>query len=92
VGHGQQPGLGRPAVGVEARRGAPGLDEDLLGDLLGLRRVADDLLDHAVDQSGIAVVQLAERRLVAARDVGEQLFVGPDLAGFADRSQVSLRG
>ena len=62
--------LTEPRDGVVARRQAPQFDERLLRDLLALCRVAHHLQHDAVQQRCQRVVQLGERRLVAATGDG----------------------
>ena len=72
-----------PRAGVEPGGGAPDLDQHLLGDLLGLGRVAQHPADHAEHRAGDPVVQQLERRRVAARDPVQQVV---ERAGPASRS------
>ena len=61
VGDRDGPRANAAPVAVEARRLPPQLDEDLLGDLLGLRRVAQDAPGHAVHGGRQPVVERGER-------------------------------
>jgi hypothetical protein len=58
---------------VEPRRGPPHLEEDLLGDLLGLGRIPENPADDAVHRAGHPVIQRLERHLVATCHVDEQV-------------------
>ncbi len=85
VGLGKDPADGAATGRVKTRRVAPHLDQRLLGCPLGLRRIPHDRVGQAVHLSGDAVVQAAERILVAAGDVTEQ-----PLKGWAGRPQQEL--
>src|SRR5205814_7278314 len=65
-------GRGAAPGRVEARRGAPDLQQDLLRDFLGLRRVPQHPADQPVDRAREPVVDLLERGLVAPGHVREQ--------------------
>src|SRR5439155_21231134 len=60
-------------VGVVGARAAPGRHEGVLDDLLGHAGVLHDPTGQPERQPAVAVVQPAERGLVAARDPRDQL-------------------
>ena len=51
---------GAPARWIVVRRAPPGLEEDLLEYLLGVRAIANDANDEVEDELGVAVVQAFE--------------------------------
>ena len=69
---GQQPGERAAAARVIGRRGAPDLQEDVAGDLLGGVPVAEDAQREPVHLRRGRVVEARQRRLVAARAAGDQ--------------------
>ena len=62
------PGGRAAPAGVELGRGPPDLEQDVLGDLLGLGRVADHPPDDAEHRRGDLVVDGVEGGRVAPRD------------------------
>ena len=88
VGDRGRPGAHAAALVVVAPAVAPHVDEDLLGDLLGLGAVTEHPLDHAEDQRRDRVVQLGERALVALGRAIEQdgEFIHGDAPRLPDRS------
>jgi hypothetical protein len=88
----EDPRAGLAALGHEPRRGAPECEKRLLHGILGERFVAQHAQRQAVGGPGVAVVQLAERRLLRARREGDERFVREvrELAGHARGS--SRRG
>ena len=65
--------VAEPLLRVEAGGVAPDLDQDLLRDLLGLRRIAKDPSGQAEDAGRDELVELLEGPLVAVGGAGEQL-------------------
>jgi len=63
--HHEPPGDGR-ARAVVLRAVAPRLREHFLRDILGLGAVADDAESERVDGSGVAIIKIGQRGLVAA--------------------------
>jgi hypothetical protein len=61
-----------PMAGSNRAGGPPHLEEDLLGDLLGLGRIAKNLAYDAVHRADHPVIQRFERFLVATCHVDEQ--------------------
>src|SRR5262249_33358146 len=72
VRDGHRPGSGAALGRVEAGRGPPYLQQDLLANLLGLGRVAHYPQDEAIHRAGQGVVDSLERGLVASRYPREQ--------------------
>ena len=72
VGDRAEEGPQRAAGRVEAVRVLPEEDEDLLGDLLGRGGGTGDPLREAEDESGVAVEDQAEGRLVAGDDARDE--------------------
>src|SRR5262245_34859594 len=68
VRDGEDPADRRATLRVEARGGAPHLDEGVLGDLLGERRIARDATDQTIRTRGDRVVEGGESVLVAGGD------------------------
>jgi hypothetical protein len=58
---------------IEAGGGAPYFKQYLLGDLLGLGRIAQHLADEPVDRAGELVVHGLEGGVLAARHEGKQI-------------------
>ena len=73
VGDRHRPRPHRPAAAVEARRLPPDLDEDLLGDLLGVLTVVQDALADTEHDRRELVVERGEGRLVASCDLEHQV-------------------
>src|SRR5687768_3728 len=63
---------GAAARGVEARRGAPDLQEHVEEDLLGELAVADDAQGEGEDLAVAAIVELGQGRLASLRDGGQE--------------------
>ena len=61
-----------PLTGIEARRGAPHLEQYFLAYLFGLGRITDHPVDEAVDGASQGVVDSFERSLVTPGHLGEQ--------------------
>ena len=72
----QQVARGPRPRGVEARGAAPEVEERLLHDVLGLRRVAHDAQRERVGRPPEEVVELRERALVAVRAARDEQDVG----------------
>ena len=64
VGIAYQKGTQRAAVGVESFRTFPQTNENVLHHVFGLEAVVQDTPGHAQNDTGMALVQFAERRLV----------------------------
>ena len=60
-----EPGAHGGASGVEARRGAPEVEERVLHGLVGERRIPQHLDGAMPAEARVAVVQLGQSRLVA---------------------------
>src|SRR5215470_3864024 len=77
VGNGEDPADRRAALLVEAEGGAPHLDQGVLGDLFGQRRVTHDATDQTIGTRGDRVVEGGESVVVARGDaVHEVIEVG----------------
>jgi hypothetical protein len=72
MGDRQHPGRRAAPGRIEPGRGAPDLEQDLLGDLLRLRWVAEHLAYQPVHGAGHLVIHRLERAGVTARHVREQ--------------------
>ena len=68
----ERPRANAAAGGIEPGGLAPDLDEHLLGDLLGLRRIAEDASRHAIDDRRQPVVERGERILITTSDLDHQ--------------------
>jgi len=73
MGDGRHPRRRATHGRVEPRGGPPHLEEDLLGDLLGLRRIPKNPADDAVHRASQPVIQRLERDLIATCHVDEQV-------------------
>ena len=79
AGDGHDPGQGRGAGGVVVRSPLPRLEEDLLEDVLGRRRLAEHAHQEPHDRAPARRVQLDQRLLVAAlQPVGDTSLGGGD--------------
>src|SRR5262249_61418240 len=65
---GENPATRRAALRVETGGGAPHLNQGVLGDLLGERRIARDATDQTIGPGGDRVVEGGEGALVAGGD------------------------
>ena len=72
AGHHDQPGLGAPSGWIVVRGAPPGLEEDLLQHLLGVRAIANDP-DHEVEEKlGVAVIQALEPGAITLDHAADQ--------------------
>jgi hypothetical protein len=90
VGHGQHPGDAAAPGRVEPGRGPPDLEQHLLGDFLGLGRIAQYLPDHAVYRPGQLTVDRLEGLVIAPGDLGQEKsqIPGLPLSGTGIRSDL----
>ena len=72
AGDREQPGPQAAALRVEAVGALPGLEEDLLLDVLGRGTVAEHALQRAEDRASVEVVEGAQRLGVAARQAARE--------------------
>lgn len=72
VRDGEDPADRRAALLVEAGGGAPHLDQGVLGDLFGERRIAHDATDQTICTRGDRVVDGGEGILIAGGDAAHQ--------------------
>ena len=85
AGDADEPPRERAALEVEGVAAAPGADEDLLGDVLGIVVRAEGAQGDRVDRRGPAVVGVAQGRGVAGGEPPRQRVVGVRLARLRDR-------
>ena len=76
VGDHQQPGAGGTAGGAVPVGASPDREERLLGGLLGNLSATNHAQHKAVDDTTEPLVERAERRLVAPRDLRDQGLIG----------------
>ena len=74
----QYPGAGFRAIGPEACRCTPDREEGVLHGVLGETGIAHDAQREAVGSAAEAIVERAERGLVAAGDQGKDRLVGQE--------------
>ena len=88
MGEGHHPRRPASAAGVETGRGAPDLEQDLLGDLLSLRRIPQHAADQAEHLAADAVVDRLEGGQIAAGHPSQQraeITTGPGLLALGGR-------
>ena len=80
--HRQQPAGDRASAAIVARGLLPGLDEDVLHDVLRFGLVLQDAEDQRIDEAGMAIVELGRGRRISGRQPVEQT----SITGIGSRS------